>query len=150
MVIIIYDNAFFLYFFLLQCVGTDRNIPDSVLQNRANTLYNILVTFHFNITEILDHKILSEQLNTVISSYLSLLLISSNMFGTPAVFKFPKVMSVMVIFWFLCHHLLYIFQSGGNILLEAMQILESMQEKNKVLGGMLLHQNKYVICISTF
>lgn len=58
MVIIIYDNAFFLYFFLLQCVGTDRNIPDSVLQNRANTLYNILVTFHFNITEILDRSLL--------------------------------------------------------------------------------------------
>jgi len=68
------------------------------------------------------------------------------MFGTPAVFKFPKVMSVMVIFWFSCDYLFYIFQSGGNILLEAMQILESMQEKNKVLGGMLLHQNKYVIC----
>ncbi|XP_022170503.1 Hermansky-Pudlak syndrome 4 protein homolog [Myzus persicae] len=110
---------------LTLCVGTDRNIPDSVLQNRANTLYNILVTFHFNITEISDHKILSEQLNTVISSYLSLLLISSNMFSTTAVFKFPK--------------------SGGNILLEAMQILESMQEKNKVLGGMLLHQNKIVV-----
>jgi len=109
MVIVIYYIAFFfLSLFLLQCVGTDRNIPDSVLQNRANTLYNILVTFHFNITEILDHKILSEQLNTVISSYLSLLLTSSNIFGTTAVFKFPKVMSVMVI-WFLYHNLFYIF-----------------------------------------
>ncbi|XP_025206384.1 Hermansky-Pudlak syndrome 4 protein homolog [Melanaphis sacchari] len=107
------------------CVGTDRNIPDSILQNRADTLYNILVTYHFNITEISDHKILCEQLNTVISSYLSLLLVSSNMFSTTAVLKFPK--------------------SGGNILLEAMQILESMQEKNKVLGGMLLHQNKIVV-----
>jgi len=46
--------------------------------------------------------------------------------------------------------LFYIFQSGGNILLEAMQILESMQEKNKVLGGMLLHQNKYVITDLSF
>lgn len=90
--------AFVIILYLLQCVGTDRNIPDSILQNRANTLLNILVTFHFNITEISDHKILSEQLNTVISSYLSLLLVSSNMFGSTAVLKFPKVISVMVIF----------------------------------------------------
>jgi len=46
--------------------------------------------------------------------------------------------------------LFYNFQSGGNVLLEAMQILESMQEKNKVLGGMLLHQNKYVITDLSF
>lgn len=98
MLIKIYYIAFVLRLFLLQCVGTDRNIPDSVLQNRANTLYSILVTFHYNITEISDHKILCEQLNTVISSYLSLLLISSNMFGTTAIFKFPKVMMLMIIF----------------------------------------------------
>lgn len=107
------------------CVGTDRNIQDSILQNRANTLYNILVTFHNNITEISDQSILKDTFNTVISSYLSLLLVSSNIFGSTSVLKFPK--------------------SGGNILLEAMQILESMQEKNKVLGGMLLHQNKIVV-----
>lgn len=76
---------------LLQCVGTDRNIPDSMLQNRANTLHNILVTFHYNITEISDQKILKEKLNTAISSYLSLLLVSSNIFGATVVLKFPKV-----------------------------------------------------------
>lgn len=107
------------------CVGTDRNIADSVLQNRADTLHNILVAFHYNITELFDQKILKEKLNAAISSYLSLLLVSSNIFGATSVLKFPK--------------------SGGNILLEAMQILESMQEKTKVLGGMLLHQNKIVV-----
>lgn len=75
----------------LQCVGTDRNIQDSILQNRANTLYNILVTFHYNIIEISDQSILKDTFNTVISSYLSLLLVSSNIFGTTSVLKFPKV-----------------------------------------------------------
>lgn len=76
---------------LFQCVGTDRNIPDSVLQNRADTLHNILVTFHYEITEFSDQNILREKLNAAISSYLSLLLLSSNIFGSTTVLKFPKV-----------------------------------------------------------
>jgi len=87
----IFRPFFFIFNVLLQCVGTDRNIPDSVLQSRANTLYNLLVTFHYNITEISDQKTIKEKLNTAISSYLSLLLVSSNIFGTTTVLKFPKV-----------------------------------------------------------
>lgn len=83
---------------LLQCVGTDRNIADSVIQNRANTLYDILITFHYNITEISDQKSLKEKLNAAISSYLSLLQVSSNIFGTTTVLKFPKVRYYMTFF----------------------------------------------------
>ncbi|KAK9503665.1 hypothetical protein O3M35_010179 [Rhynocoris fuscipes] len=111
------------------CVGTDRNIPDMVLQTRLNTLYKLLRLFHYDIESLQasledDEDNLSDKFSQLLQVYLPILQYATNTFGNIPTLKLPK--------------------STSTVYLEAMQLLESFQEVKGVLGGTLLYQNKVV------
>uniref|UniRef100_T1HC08 Intu_longin_1 domain-containing protein n=1 Tax=Rhodnius prolixus TaxID=13249 RepID=T1HC08_RHOPR len=111
------------------CVGTDRNIPDMVLQTRLNVLYKLLRLFHYDIEFLQtsqddDDDNLSEKLSQLLQVYLPILQFATNTFGNIPTMKLPK--------------------STSTVYLQAMQLLESFQEISGVLGGTILYQNKVV------
>ncbi|XP_054263823.1 uncharacterized protein LOC128987130 isoform X1 [Macrosteles quadrilineatus] len=108
------------------CVGTDRNIPDIVLDTRINTLFRLLRFYHkdFETISIKAESEFSEKLNQIFETYLPILQYSSNIFGNITTFNLPK--------------------SASSVFLEAMQILQCFQDKEGVMGGALLYQNKVV------
>lgn len=109
------------------CVGTDRNIPDLVVETRADTLLRLLKFYHKDFENIssTSSSEFSEKLNQIFETYLPILQYTGNIFGSIPIFRLPK--------------------SASNVYLEAIQILQCFQEKPGVLGGVLLCQNK-VVC----
>uniref|UniRef100_A0A0V0G5T8 CCZ1/INTU/HSP4 first Longin domain-containing protein n=1 Tax=Triatoma dimidiata TaxID=72491 RepID=A0A0V0G5T8_TRIDM len=111
------------------CVGTDRNIPDMVLQTRLNVLYKLLRLFHYDIESLQttlddDDDNLSDKLSQLLQVYLPILQYATNTFGNIPTMKLPK--------------------STSTVYLQAIQLLESFQEISGVLGGTILYQNKVV------
>ncbi|XP_055373006.1 uncharacterized protein LOC129606620 isoform X3 [Condylostylus longicornis] len=112
-------------------VGTDRNISDSLLKHRAELLSSLIQFFHHDIQTIHDQfssgsqfKNLSEKLYHIFETYLPILQHNGNIFHNVPKLKIPK--------------------SGSNIFLDAIQTLQSCQQRNGVLGGALLYHNKIV------
>ncbi|XP_046680237.1 uncharacterized protein LOC124367457 isoform X2 [Homalodisca vitripennis] len=108
------------------CVGTDRNIPDVVLETRINTLYRLIRFYHLDF-ETMSNKSgpqFSERLNLIFETYLPILQYAGNIFGSIPTFNLPK--------------------SASSVFLEAIQILQCFQDKTGVLGGVVLYQNKVV------
>lgn len=76
-----------------QCVGTDRNIPDLVVETRADTLLHLLKFYHKdfeNISSVSSCEF-SEKLNQIFETYLPILQYSGNIFGSIPIFRLPKV-----------------------------------------------------------
>ncbi|KDR12556.1 Hermansky-Pudlak syndrome 4 protein [Zootermopsis nevadensis] len=109
--------------------GTDQNIPDWVLVHRADTL-NHLIQFYHKDLETVSSVIgpgmnqFSNKLNQIFETYIPILPYAANIFGNIPTVRLPK--------------------SASNIFLEALQILQCCREKNGVLGGAVLFQNKVV------
>lgn len=82
---------------LLQCVGTDRNIPDVVLDTRITTLFRLLRFYHldFETLSIKAKDTFSEKLHQVFETYLPILQYSSNIFGSIPTFNLPKVIILL-------------------------------------------------------
>jgi hypothetical protein len=78
-------------------VGTDRNIPDIVLEIRSKTLYKLLRLFHYDIESLQasiledDDNNLSDRLAELFQVYLPILQFATNKFGNIPVFHLPKV-----------------------------------------------------------
>ncbi|XP_075220876.1 Hermansky-Pudlak syndrome 4 protein isoform X2 [Lycorma delicatula] len=114
----------------IMCVGTDRNIPDSVLRARASILYQLLQFYHGNFEKLISnhsstHQELYEKLSSIFEIYLPIMIFAGNIFSTIPVLTLPK--------------------SGSSIFLEASQILQYFQRKPGILGGIILYQNKVVV-----
>lgn len=109
------------------CVGTDRNIPDLVLETRASILYKLLRLFHYSIENLQESSVdedISDKLAELLQVYLPILQYATNTFGNIPVLKIPK--------------------STSTLYLEARQTLQGFQEIHGILGGVLLYQNKVV------
>ncbi|CAH0752855.1 unnamed protein product [Bemisia tabaci] len=112
-------------------VGSDQNLSDTILQTRAETLYQLIRFYHRDICTVNDvvskqpGDSLSEKLAHMFQIYLPVLQYATNVFGNIPTFKLPK--------------------SANSIFLEAMQILRNFQENSGVIGGLILYQNR-VIC----
>lgn len=78
---------------VLQCVGTDRNIPDIVLETRTDTLHRLLRFYHKDFDRI--HELYSndflEKLSQIFEIYLPILHFAGNIFGSVPQFHLPKV-----------------------------------------------------------
>lgn len=87
----------FLCFPSLQCVGTDRNIPDSVLRARADILNKLLKFFHGDFGMILSdlsttcRRSLFDRLSSMFEIYLPVMIFAGNIFSTIPVLTLPKV-----------------------------------------------------------
>ncbi|CAH1403961.1 unnamed protein product [Nezara viridula] len=80
------------------CVGTDRNIPDLVLETRANILYKLLRLFHYSIENLQDSSVdedISDKLAELLQVYLPILQYATNTFGNIPVLKIPKSTSTL-------------------------------------------------------
>ncbi|XP_067010948.2 BLOC-3 complex member HPS4 isoform X2 [Anabrus simplex] len=109
-------------------VGTDRNIPNWILEHRADTLHQ-LVQFYHKDFDTMSSAISSEnqflsKLNQIFEVYVPIVQFSGNIFGNIPTIRLPK--------------------SASNVYLEALQILQCCQEKGGVLGGIVLYHNKVV------
>lgn len=95
--LIVYDNLDDVCTILLQCVGTDRNIPDVVLDTRITTLFRLLRFYHldFETLSIKAKDTFSEKLHQVFETYLPILQYSSNIFGSIPTFNLPKVIILL-------------------------------------------------------
>ncbi|KAJ9590905.1 hypothetical protein L9F63_016062, partial [Diploptera punctata] len=110
-------------------MGTDRNIPDWVLEHRADTMNHLIQFYHKDLETIClsvgsDNLQFTKKLNQMFETYIPILPYAANMFGNIPVIRLPK--------------------SASNIFLEATQILQSLRIKSGVLGGIVLFQNKVV------
>ncbi|XP_037917934.1 uncharacterized protein LOC119655874 isoform X3 [Hermetia illucens] len=112
-------------------VGTDRNLPASLLEHRAELLTSLVKLFHRDIQTIHDqfsingqYKNLSEKLYHIFETYLPILQYNGNVFQNVPTLRLPK--------------------SASNIFLDAIQTLQSCQQSKGVLGGTILYHNKVV------
>lgn len=79
---------------LLQCVGTDRNIPDWIVVKRCKILCNTLEFFHANLSYICKNSNqinIAEKLANAMEVYLPVLLFAGNVFGNTPTIRLPKV-----------------------------------------------------------
>lgn len=78
---------------MLQCVGTDRNIPDWILSKRCEILYHTLQFFHANLNSFDNSTVdeIGEKLSSVMEIYLPVLLYPGNIFGNIPTIRLPKV-----------------------------------------------------------
>lgn len=80
--------------FVFKAVGTDRNIPDWVLQYRAETLSSLIELFHNNLdvmAEIYKNESFPIKLYHMLETYLKILMYSGNIFCNIPALKLPKV-----------------------------------------------------------
>jgi Hermansky-Pudlak syndrome 4 protein len=117
----------------VMAVGTDRNIPETILEYRAELLTSLLNLYHKDITTISDqfgsvlapqYKNLSEKLYHIFETFLPILQYSGNILQNISILRLPK--------------------SASNVFLNAIQILQSCQQKKGVLGGAILYHNKTI------
>ncbi|XP_063222092.1 uncharacterized protein LOC134530805 isoform X2 [Bacillus rossius redtenbacheri] len=107
-------------------VGTDRNIPDEVLEHRAVTLLDIIQFYHCDLETMVRSAgtAVKDRLALMLDTYLPMLQYASNLLGVIPSIRLPK--------------------SAGNVFLEAMQILQACQEVEGVFGGAVMYENRVV------
>ncbi|XP_028159485.1 uncharacterized protein LOC114352183 [Ostrinia furnacalis] len=109
-------------------IGSDRNIPDWVLKNRANLLTSMIKVYHGDLlalaSQMEDQKRLAEKLYQVFETYLPVLQYGCHIFQRVPMLSLPK--------------------SATSIYMEAMQILEHCRKSKGVLGGVVLYNNKII------
>ncbi|XP_026724952.1 uncharacterized protein LOC113491934 [Trichoplusia ni] len=109
-------------------IGSDRNIPDWVLKNRANLLTSMIKVYHGDLQvlaeQMEDQRRLSEKLYQVFETYLPVLQYGCHIFQRVPMLTLPK--------------------SATSIYMESMQILEHCRKSKGVLGGVILYNNKII------
>ncbi|CAG9786946.1 unnamed protein product [Diatraea saccharalis] len=109
-------------------IGSDRNIPDWVLKNRANLLTSMIKVYHGDLqvlaTQMEDRKRLAEKLYQIFETYLPVLQYGCHIFQRVPMLSLPK--------------------SATSIYMEAMQILDHCRKSKGVLGGVVLYNNKII------
>ncbi|XP_061716551.1 uncharacterized protein LOC133524500 [Cydia pomonella] len=109
-------------------IGSDRNIPDWVLKNRASLLTSMIKVYHGDLqalaVQLDDQKRLSEKLYQIFETYLPVLQYGCHIFQRVPMLSLPK--------------------SATAVYLESMQILEQCRRNRGVLGGVVLYNNKIV------
>ncbi|XP_058058275.1 uncharacterized protein LOC131209267 [Anopheles bellator] len=110
-------------------VGSDRNIPNSILEYRANLLSSLIELFHGNFNTLCNVFAEKEQKNgfnekvfCVMESCLPLLQFNGNIFQNMPSLRLPKCAS--------------------NVYLESNQVLQSFLQNKGVLGGSIFYHNK--------
>ncbi|XP_017839556.1 uncharacterized protein LOC108597490 isoform X2 [Drosophila busckii] len=106
-------------------VGTDRNIPDHLLESRADVLGSLLKFFHRDLQTLyeLPGRNLCERLYHIFDTYLPMLNDTMTFEDVPKL-RMPK--------------------TASHIYLEAIQTLQSCQQTRGVLAGAILYHNKVV------
>ncbi|XP_068633282.1 uncharacterized protein HPS4 isoform X2 [Battus philenor] len=111
-----------------QAIGSDRNIPDWVLKNRASLLTSMIKVYHGDLHTIAeqmeDQKRLAEKLYQVFETYLPVLQYGCHIFQRVPMLSLPK--------------------SASSVYMESMQILEHCRKNAGVLGGVILYNNKII------
>ncbi|XP_047991851.1 uncharacterized protein LOC125230663 [Leguminivora glycinivorella] len=109
-------------------IGSDRNIPDWVLKNRASLLTSMIKVYHGDLQALAlqmeDQKRLAEKLYQIFETYLPVLQYGCHIFQRVPMLSLPK--------------------SATAVYLESMQILEQCRRNRGVLGGVVLYNNKIV------
>ncbi|CAH0398175.1 unnamed protein product [Chilo suppressalis] len=109
-------------------IGSDRNIPDWVLKNRAKLLTSMIKVYHGDLqilaAQMEDKKRLAEKLYQVFETYLPVLQYGCHIFQRVPMLSLPK--------------------SATSIYMEAMQILDHCRKSKGVLGGVVLYNNKII------
>ncbi|XP_047504276.1 uncharacterized protein LOC125049176 [Pieris napi] len=109
-------------------IGSDRNIPDWVLKNRANLLTSMIKVYHGDLQSLAvsmeDQKRLAEKLYQIFETYLPVLQYGCHIFQRVPMLSLPK--------------------SATSVYLESMQILEQCRRSKGVLGGVILYNNKII------
>ncbi|XP_067626622.1 uncharacterized protein HPS4 isoform X2 [Eurosta solidaginis] len=112
-------------------VGTDRNISDRLLEQRADLLASLVKFFHRDLQSVFDqfpqqaqYKNLSEKLYHIFETYLPILQRNGHVFQNVPKLRMPK--------------------TASNIFLDAIQTLQCCQQTKGVLGGAVLYHNKVV------
>ncbi|KAK5640452.1 hypothetical protein RI129_011263 [Pyrocoelia pectoralis] len=112
----------------IMAVGTDRNVADWVLEHRADLLKSLITFYHQDLLKMSElyqgTSSLSAKLYHMFETYLKILMYGGHMFFNIPTIQLPK--------------------SASHVFLEAIQLLESCQQKNCVLGGTILYHNKVV------
>ncbi|KFB37508.1 AGAP004466-PA-like protein [Anopheles sinensis] len=110
-------------------VGSDRNIPDSILEYRANLLSSLIELYHGDFNTLYTVYVEKEQKNgfnekvfCLMESCLPLLQFNGNIFQNMPSLRLPKCAS--------------------NVYLETNQILQSFLQNKGVLGGSIFYHNK--------
>ncbi|XP_072949589.1 uncharacterized protein HPS4 [Epargyreus clarus] len=109
-------------------IGSDRNIPDWVLKNRANLLTSMIRVYHGDLQSLAasmeDQRRLAEKLYQIFETYLPVLQYGCHIFQRVPMLNLPK--------------------SATSIYMESMQILEHCRKNKGVLGGVVLYNNKII------
>uniref|UniRef100_A0A0A1WJ60 Hermansky-Pudlak syndrome 4 protein n=1 Tax=Zeugodacus cucurbitae TaxID=28588 RepID=A0A0A1WJ60_ZEUCU len=112
-------------------VGTDRNISDYLLEQRADLLASLVKFFHRDLQSLFDqfpqqaqYKNLSEKLYHIFETYLPILQRNGHIFQNVPKLRMPK--------------------TASNIFLDAIQTLQGCQQTKGILGGAVLYHNKVV------
>ncbi|KAF5286693.1 hypothetical protein FQA39_LY16176 [Lamprigera yunnana] len=117
-----------LYGRYIMAIGTDRNIADWVLEHRADVLTSLISFFHHDLQKMSElypgSDNLSAKLYHMFETYLKILTYGGHTFFNIPTIQLPK--------------------SASHVFLEAIQLLESCQQMNNVLGGTILYHNKVV------
>ncbi|XP_052741595.1 uncharacterized protein LOC112057897 isoform X2 [Bicyclus anynana] len=109
-------------------IGSDRNIPDWVLKNRASLLTSMIKVYHGDLQALADsledQKRLAEKLYQIFETYLPVLQYGCHIFQRVPMLSLPK--------------------SATSVYMESMQILEHCRRSKGVLGGVILYNNKII------
>jgi hypothetical protein len=82
--------------FVFQTIGTDQNIPDWVLEHRADTLNHLIQFYHRDLETISslagpDTNHFTNKLNQIFETYIPILPYAANIFGNIPTIRLPKV-----------------------------------------------------------
>lgn len=106
-------------------IGTDRNIPDWVLEHRKDTMDSLITFYHHDLptmSRIYENRdSLCGKLYLMLENYLRVLIYSGSGFSNIPTIQLPK--------------------SGSSVFLESLQILQHCRETEHVLGGLMLYHN---------
>ncbi|XP_073956320.1 Hermansky-Pudlak syndrome 4 protein [Choristoneura fumiferana] len=109
-------------------IGSDRNIPDWVLKNRASLLTSMIKVYHGDLqtlaAQLPEPRRLAEKLYQVFETYLPVLQYGCHIFQRVPMLSLPK--------------------SATSVYLDSMHILEQCRKLRGVLGGIMLYNNKIV------
>ncbi|OWR43938.1 hypothetical protein KGM_200862 [Danaus plexippus plexippus] len=109
-------------------IGSDRNIPDWVLKNRASLLTSMIRVYHGDLQALADamedSRRLAEKMYQIFETYLPVLQYGCHIFQRVPMLSLPK--------------------SATSVYMESMQILEHCRRSRGVLGGVILYNNKII------
>ncbi|KAH1002771.1 uncharacterized protein LOC109539341 isoform X2 [Dendroctonus ponderosae] len=109
-------------------VGTDKNIPDWVLQRRANVVYSMVNFFHKDfmaLAQRYEAEKLKAKLYHIFDTYLKLLYLGGNIFHNIPSLDLP--------------------QTEADLLANVRRFLSKLRTIQHTLGGTLLYHNKIVL-----